>query len=49
MRFEMATKALLTSDEFEQIVSRLPEDRRWELIRGELYEVSPSRSGIGGT
>lgn len=37
----MAIKALLTSEEFEQIVPRLPGDRDWELIRGELYEVSP--------
>jgi Uma2 family endonuclease len=35
----MATKALLTSEDFEQIVSRLPEDRRWELIKGELYAM----------
>ncbi|HLG74417.1 MAG TPA: Uma2 family endonuclease [Chloroflexota bacterium] len=35
----MATKMLLTAGDFERVVSRLPEDRRYELIRGEIYAM----------
>lgn len=35
----MATKMLLTAEDFERVVSRLPEDRRYELIGGEIYEM----------
>ena len=35
----MATKMLLTAEDFERVVRQLPEDRRYELIRGEIYEM----------
>src|SRR5579884_1878174 len=35
----MVTKLLLTSEEFFEVVSRLPEGRRYELICGEIYEM----------
>ena len=35
----MATKMLLTSEEFLDVVGHLPEGKRYELIRGEIYEM----------
>ena len=45
----MVTKMLLTSDEFADIIGHLPEDRRYELIRGEIYEMGGVTSRHGET
>jgi len=40
----VAVKALLTSGDFDHIVPRLPEDRRWELIMGSCTQWGSNRS-----